>query len=517
MDATGRDQVSSAGRSSSAKEEAHKPTEAAPGIERQDVKAVNVGAATKTSLYKSRDPVYPKRVYGTFRNVKWVVMALTLGVYYILPWIRWDRGPGAPDQAVLVDFGAPRFYFFFIEIWPQEIYYITGLLIMAAVGLFLVTALFGRVWCGYACPQTVWTDLFVWVERIVQGDRAARMRLAKAPWSFDKARKIITTHVIWVLIAIATGGAMVFYFNDAPTLAQNFFTGQAPVPAYLFVGILTFTTYSLGGLMREQVCIYMCPWPRIQAAMIDQDALAVTYRPDRGEPRGPHKKGDTWEGRGHCIDCKQCVVACPMGIDIRDGLQLECIQCALCVDACNSIMDKVDLPRDLIAYDTDVNIARHQAGQPPKYNFVRTRTVFYATILALVTALMLYGLLTRDFLEVNALRDRIPNYVTLSDGSVRNGYTIKIHNMRPTEEQFRVTLEGLDGAQFRLAGDPEDQPTLPTFTAERDRVDTNRLYISVPYEDLPDAEQTPITFRVENIERGTVETARSVFVTGGNQ
>jgi len=514
MDATGRDPVSSERRGAGANEASHMQAEAAPGIERHDVEAVNVGAATKTTLYKAREPIYPKRVYGKFRNAKWAVMAFTLGLYYLLPWIRWDRGPGAADQAVLIDFGAPRFYFFFIEIWPQEIYYITGLLILAAVALFLVTALFGRIWCGYACPQTVWTDLFVWVERLIQGDRNKRMKLAKAPWTFDKARKIITTHAIWILISVATGGALVFYFGDAPTLAQNIFNGSANPAAYIFIGLLTFTTYSLGGLMREQVCIYMCPWPRIQAAMIDQDALAVTYRSDRGEKRGPHKKGATWEGRGHCIDCKQCVVVCPMGIDIRDGLQLECIQCGLCIDACNSIMDKVNLPRGLIANDTDLNIERRLAGQPSRFNFIRTRTVFYATILALVTAVMLYGLLTRDFLEVNALRDRIPNFVMLSDGSVRNGYTIKIHNMHPSEEQFRLTLEGLAGAEFRLAGDPEDRPDLPIFTAQRDRVDTIRLYVSVPPSELPNATQTPITFRVENVERGTVVTARSVFVTG---
>ncbi len=517
MDASGGTQGPSAGRPSSADVEMQDQKEAAPGIARHDVEAVNVGAATKTSLYKAREAVHPKRVYGTFRNVKWAVMIVTLGIYYLLPWVRWDRGPGAPDQAVLVDFGAPRFYFFFIEIWPQEVYYITGLLILAAIGLFFVTALLGRVWCGYACPQTVWTDLFIWVERFVQGDRNARLKLAKAPWTFDKIRKIATTHAIWILIAIATGGAWVFYFNDAPTLAQNLLTGTAHPAAYMFIGVLTFTTYSLGGFMREQVCIYMCPWPRIQAAMIDEDALAVTYRTDRGERRGAHKKGDTWEGRGHCIDCKQCVVACPMGIDIRDGLQLECIQCALCIDACDSIMDKVGLPRGLIAYDTDINITRRQAGEPGRFNFVRHRTVAYAAILAVVGAVMLYGLLSRDLLELNALRDRIPNYVMLSDGSMRNGYTLKIHNMRPTEEEFRVTLEGLEGARFRLVGDSADRDTLPLFTAPRDRVDTIRFYIAVPPDRLPADDQTPITFRIENTERGTVETARSVFVTGGRR
>jgi len=263
--------------------------------------------------------------HGLYRNIKWLALFVLLGIYYITPWIRWDRGPGQPSQAVLVDFENARFYFFFIEIWPQEVYYITGLLILAALGLFLATSLFGRVWCGYACPQTIWTDLFIQVEKFFEGDRNARMKLDKAPWTTKKVFKKTGKHLVWLLIAALTGGAWILYFHDAPTIARDFFTGHAPTTSYVFITLMTFTTYWLAGHMREQVCTYMCPWPRIQAAMIDEDALNVTYRYDRGEPRGAHKKGTSWDDRGDCIDCRQCVAVCPVGIDIRDGLQLECI------------------------------------------------------------------------------------------------------------------------------------------------------------------------------------------------
>ena len=248
-------------------------------------------------LYTPRRQIYPQLAAGKIRTIKWIVLIASLAIYYVLPWLRWDYGVGAPNQAVLADFAGGRFYFFGLTLWPQEVYYITGLLILAALGLFLVTALFGRVWCGYACPQTVWTDLFIAVERLFEGDRNARMRLDKAPWSLDKAWRKIGKHATWLLIAFATGGAWILYWHDAPSLAATFFNGHAPATAYVFAGLLTFTTYALAGTMREQVCTYMCPWPRIQAALTDKTTLTVTYRSDRGEPRGAHKKGDLWEGR----------------------------------------------------------------------------------------------------------------------------------------------------------------------------------------------------------------------------
>jgi cytochrome c oxidase accessory protein FixG len=287
-------------------------------------------------------------------------MILLLSIYYGLPWVRWPRPAGAPDQAVMIDFAHGRFYFFMFDLWPDEVYYFTGLLVVAALGLFLTTAWLGRLWCGYACPQTVWTDLFLYVERLFEGDRAQRMRAATQPMTAQKALRKVGKHAVWLAIAAATGGAWIFYFNDAPTFWQAAISGQASVAAYLFFGVLTFTTYMLAGTMREQVCTYMCPWPRFQGAMIDKHSLQVTYRYDRGEPRGAHRKGDPWEGRGDCIDCKQCVVVCPMGIDIREGSQFECINCALCIDACDEIMTRVERPTGLIGYDSDEAVAAYE-------------------------------------------------------------------------------------------------------------------------------------------------------------
>ena len=247
-------------------------------------------STTTESLYAAPEPIFPKRVSGKFRNLKWLIMLLTLGIYYLTPWIRWDRGPHLPDQAVLVDLAGRRFYFFWIEIWPHEFYFVAGLLIMAGLGLFLFTSALGRVWCGYSCPQTVWTDLFILTERWVEGDRNARIKLHHANWSFNKARLRFTKWTIWALIGVATGGAWVFYFADAPTLAMQFATLTAPKVAWLTVGILTATTFVFGGFLREQVCIYMCPWPRIQGAMMDNDTLTVAYRDWRGEPRGKKKR-----------------------------------------------------------------------------------------------------------------------------------------------------------------------------------------------------------------------------------
>ncbi len=425
--------------------------QAADGVAVIDAAPVN--SAVARQLYKKREPIYPKLVHGKFRVLKWFLLFATLGVYYLLPWVRWQRGPGEPDQAVLVDFAGGRFYFFFIEIWPSELYYVTGLLILAAVGLFLATALFGRVWCGYACPQTVWTDLYIAAERLIEGDRNQRMRLAKAPWTFGKVLKKSSKHAIWLAIAAATGGAWVLYFHDAPTLVPTLFTGDAPASAYLFMGILTFTTYMLAGSMREQVCTYMCPWPRIQAALTDEETLQVTYKRDRGEPRGPHKKGDPWDGRGDCIDCKACVAACPMGIDIRDGAQLECINCALCIDACNDIMSRIDRPKGLIAYDTDKNMIRRTQGDAPKVRLLRSRTVFYGVVFAVVSVVMLTALTTRATVEVNVLRDRTPPFVQLSDGSIRNAYTLKILNKANVEREFAVTIDGAQDIRMEAVGE----------------------------------------------------------------
>ena len=451
------------------------------------------------SLYASRVKVYPKRARGRFRTVKWIVMAVTLGIYYLVPWIRWDRGSYMPNQAVLIDFPSRRFYFFFLEIWPQEFYYVTGLLVLAALTLFLVTSIAGRVWCGYTCPQTVWTDLMIAVERFWQGDRNQRLKLDKAPWSVETLSRKAATHLTWLLIAIATGGAWVFYFADAPTLARQLVTLEAPLIAYLFIGIFTATTYVLGGIAREQVCIYMCPWPRIQGAMFDRDSMLISYRAWRGEPRGPHKAGQTWEGRGDCIDCHQCVAVCPTGIDIRNGPQLECIQCALCIDACNEIMDKVERPRGLIAYDTERNLAA--AGRETIPNrLVRPRTILYAAAIAVVGAIMLTALLLRHDLDVSVLRDRNPLYVKLSDGGVRNGYTVKLLSKLYEPRGLGLGIDGLPGAKLSVIGFENERN--PVVTVPPDELKSVRLYVTLDKQSVAALGGAPKDFNIVVTDAG---------------
>ncbi len=495
-----------------------KRDEAAPGIKKSRWEAKTASTPVKPdSLYKNRTKIFPKRVKGTYRRLKWTALYLLLGIYYIIPFLRWDRGPSAPNQAVLVDFENARFYFFFIEIWPQEVYYITGLLILAAIGLFLASALFGRLWCGFACPQTIWTDLFIAVERFFEGDRNARIKLEKSKWTASKIYKKTAKHIVWLLIAFVTGGAWILYFHDAYDVMGHFFTGGSPMTAYVFVAILTFTTYTLAGFMREQICIYMCPWPRIQAAMTDEEALNVTYRHDRGEPRGPHKKGATWEGRGDCIDCRQCIAVCPTGIDIRKGLQLECIGCSLCIDACDEIMVKIGRPKGLIAFDTSINIKRRQDGQKSAYHLIRARTIAYALIIAAVGSIMLYGLTHRSILDMNVLRDRIPNYVTLSDGSIRNGYTVKVLNKQAKPLILKIEavdlLDNTDGLTVSVVGQQGISDAIVLDVPANETINY-KLYVAIKNVDtLSDRED--FAFRITEIADTTnTQQTPTVFVTG---
>ena len=459
-------------------------------------------------LYKPRTPIYPKLAHGPWRTIKWVLLIVMLAIYYVTPWIRWDRPNGLPDQAVLVDFVGRRFYFFGIQLWPQEVYFITGLLVIGALALFLVSALFGRLWCGYACPQTVWTDLFIHVERAFEGDRNARMRLDAAPWSFNKLWRKTGKHAVWLGVAFGTGGAWIFYFHDAPTLLPAFWTGQAPFTAYFFCGLLTATTYVFAGHMREQVCIYMCPWPRIQGAMLDEHSLQVTYRADRGEPRGPHKKTEDWTGRGDCIDCNQCVVVCPMGIDIRDGSQLECINCGLCIDACDEVMVKVDRPKGLIAYDTDAAVAARQVGKPAVYKFVRARTIYYGVALVLVSGVMVWGLSTRSTLDLHALRDRNPTFVRLQDGAIRNSYTLKIANRSFQPMRLQVRFAGVPGARVSHPGGGSDAALYVTVAPNQ--VQSARVFVTARANALS-AASLPATFEVTTGSATSV--AKTVFLS----
>lgn len=451
-------------------------------------------------LYASRVKIHPKRVKGTFRSLKWTALTVLLGIYYGVPWMRWDRGPGMPDQAILADMAGRRLFFFDVEIWPQEIYYLTGLLILGAVGLFFVTSLFGRVWCGFACPQTVWTDLFMLVERYIEGDRNKRIKLDAQPLNFEKLWRRTTKHAVWLLISVATGGAWIMYFVDAPTLAIEFFTGQSSATVYVFTGIFATTTYLLGGLAREQVCTYMCPWPRFQGAMFDEHSLLVTYEAWRGEPRGKAKH-DVSKDVGDCVDCDLCVNVCPTGIDIRDGQQMQCIGCALCVDACNSVMKKLDRPGDLIRYDSISNMVGRANGKPAKYQFVRMRTVVYALILIAVAAAMVYGLYTRANVEINLQRDRTPMFVRLSDGDIRNGYTLKILNMERLDRTFRLRSVGVAGAYISVIGIEHDGAVSVKLPVKADSVGTFHVFVRAPAGNLSH-ESTELKFVLTDLETG---------------
>jgi cytochrome c oxidase accessory protein FixG len=414
------------------------------------VSIANIEANGTIPLYAPAKKVYPQRISGPFRRLKWRILWFCLAVYYLLPFVRWDRGPNLPHQAVLVDFEHSRFYFFFIELWPQEVYYFTGLLILAALALFLANALFGRVWCGYVCPQTVWTDLFMWVERLIEGDRRDRIRLDTAPWDANKIAKRCVKHGLWIMLAWWTGGAWVLYFADAPALVRDLAMLQAPTGAYIWIGILTFTTYGLAGHMREQVCLYMCPWPRIQAALTDPDSLNVTYRHGRGEPKMSLKEANKARvahiPAGDCIDCLQCVAVCPTGVDIREGSQPGCIQCGLCIDACDAVMTKVNRPIRLIAYDTEQNAERRQQSQAPAYNLIRSRTVLYAGVIVVVGLVMLTALIARPNFAMSVLHVRVPMFVTLADGTTRNGYTLRLSNKWGVIRKINVAVSGIEGA-----------------------------------------------------------------------
>jgi cytochrome c oxidase accessory protein FixG len=437
------------------------------------VQYVTNTADTPPPLYAAREPVFPRRVSGKFRTLKWWIMGVTLAIYYITPWLRWDRGPALPDQAVLIDLANRRFYFFFIEIWPHEFYFVAGLLIMAGLGLFLFTAALGRVWCGYTCPQTVWTDLFILVERWIEGDRNARVRLWNQPWNAEKVRKRAVKFVVWFLIAMATGGAWIFYFADAPTLLRDFFTLEAPPAAYITVGILTATTFTFGGFMREQVCIYMCPWPRIQAAMMDEDTITVAYRDWRGEPRGKHRKAAGAENLGDCIDCNACVNVCPTGVDIRDGQQLGCITCALCIDACDDVMTKIGKPRGLIDYVTlnDIEAEAAGGGHTPVWRRVlRPRILLYTVLWSAIGIGLVAALVVRTDLAFSVEKVRNPVNVVLTDGSVRNAYELRLRNMTGFDRDLRLVVDSDQPIAIELQGMESNLLTVPANATFRQRV-----------------------------------------------
>lgn len=409
--------------------------------------------ARSGELYQARIPIYPRSVRGRFRNLKYAILTLAYGVYFLLPWLRWPR-EGAPNQAVLFDIPGREFHLFDLTVYAQDIFWLAGALIIFAWLLFFVTSALGRVFCGYFCFQTLWTDLFMLIERWVQGDRGARLRLAGRPWGLEKLTKLGLTHLLWLTAAFWTGLTFTLYWADAPVLIREFFVGEAAFAAYATAGLLTATTYVMAGLAREQVCTYMCPYARFQSVMFDRDTYVIAYRDDRGEgDRGRRKLGPglrTREerhaaGYGDCIDCDYCVQVCPTGIDIRDGLQYQCISCGLCIDACDTVMDKLGWPRGLIGYTSE-----REQEEARKPSLVRLKTVGYGTGLILAVAALSWSVATRAPLDVSVTQVRQPLYVTQSDGSIRNSYEITVRNKTAEERRYRFEIAGIESAELDM-------------------------------------------------------------------
>ncbi|NOX69798.1 MAG: cytochrome c oxidase accessory protein CcoG [Gammaproteobacteria bacterium] len=415
-------------------------------------------------LYRSEEKIYPREVKGRFATFRKFSMLMLLGMFYGGPWLEWGG-----RQAVLFDLPARKFYIFGMTMWPQDFIYLALLLIILAVSLFFFTALAGRVWCGFACPQTVWTEAFTWIERLLEGDRNKRMKLDKAPWTFNKIWRKTTKQFLWIALALITGFTFVGYFVDIRALSGHLLTLTAGPWEWFWVIFYGFATYGNAGFMREQVCKYMCPYARFQSAMFDMDTLVIAYDEERGEPRGARRRGTdpSDAGLGACIDCTMCVQVCPTGIDIRDGLQYECIGCAACIDACDQIMDKMDYPRGLIRYSTE-NAILHK-----RYSLIRPRTIVYSLVLTVLVATMVSSIVLREPVILDVLRDRNTLYRDVGRQGIANSYTLRIVNKHNTEHEYVLSVSGLEG--IRIQGET-------TFVVRGESVFTLPTTVTAPHE-----------------------------------
>jgi cytochrome c oxidase accessory protein FixG len=415
------------------------------------------GLEDQLGLYQKRIPIFTRSVKGRFRRFKTTVLMLAYAVYFLLPWLPWSR-LDAPAQAVLFDLPGRRFLIFGLTVYPQDVIWLALLLFIAAIFLFFVTGLVGRAFCGYFCFQTLWTDFFIWIEHKIQGERPARVRLYRQPWDREKLLKVGGTHALWILASFWTGLTFVAYFTYAPQLVVDFFTGQAAAAAYITTGILTLSTYAAAGLMREQICTYVCPYGRFQSVMYEPETLAVHYDARRGEAthgRATARAGQRTlaerheKGLGDCVDCGLCVQVCPVGIDIRDGLQYKCISCGLCIDACNTIMDSFEFPRGLIRYDSEKNLA---AATPtkPKVQWKRLKTIGYGVALLLMIGYLGYSIATRGSFDRAVNQIRQPLYVVLSNGDIRNRYQIRITNKAAADQTYVFSARGIPAGALDL-------------------------------------------------------------------
>ena len=451
------------------------------------------------SFYAPHKKVYPRAIDGMFNRWRWVMVWITQLVFYGLPWLQWGE-----RQMVLFDLGARRFYLFGLVLYPQDFIYLTGLLILSALSLFLFTAVAGRLWCGFTCPQTVYTEIFMWLENRIEGDRSARMRLDKAAWtSPEKLAKKGLKQLAWVSVALWTGFTFVGFFVPIRTLGAEILQWQGGWQLF-WVFFYAFATYGFAGFMREQVCKYMCPYARFQSAMFDEDTLIVTYDSARGEPRGVRSKkvDPKAAGLGDCIDCSLCVQVCPTGIDIRNGLQYECIGCGLCVDACNSVMDKVQYPRGLVRFATQNGMAKGWSSAQMLRRVLRPRVLLYSSVLLALCLALLLSLATRTPLKVDVVRDRASLARIVAGGQLENVYRLQIMNATEGPQRYRIQARGLQGLQVATDGDVEVGPAESRWVAVR---------LQLPYDAAPQGSHT-VHFDVQALGDQAQVSEKSVFI-----
>lgn len=446
-----------------------------------------------SDLYAAREKIYTRSFSGLFRNLRLVGGALLFALYFGTVWLNWNG-----RQAVFWDLPERKFYIFGATFWPQDFILLSALLIICAFGLFFITVFAGRVWCGYTCPQSVFTWVFMWAEKVTEGDRNQRMKLDKAPMSGNKFLRKLAKHSIWLGVSLAIGITFVGYFTPIRQLVPDLLTFQVGGWALFWVGFFTLATYGNAGYLREQVCIYMCPYARFQSVMFDKDTLIVSYDPRRGERRGPRKKEADYKamGLGDCIDCTMCVQVCPTGIDIRDGLQVECIGCAACIDACDTIMDKMNYPRGLISYTTEHNLS----GQ--KTNLVRPRLIGYAVALVAMMGVFAYAVSDRSLVKLDVLKDRVL-YRENEQGRIENVYTLKLMNKGQTEQTFVIEASGLAGLQYEGRSE---------IRIEAGELVTVPVELSVKPEQLPSS-TNDIVFRIKSVDDDSInDEAESRFI-----
>ncbi|MFT5781580.1 MAG: cytochrome c oxidase accessory protein FixG [Pseudomonas sp.] len=451
----------------------------------KDVTPIPAKGSNTVDLYASRATTYTRAFTGLFRNIRMVSGAGLFLLYFGTVWLNWgDR------QAIWWDLPGRKFYIFGATFWPQDFMLLSCLLIICAFGLFFITVYAGRVWCGYTCPQSVWTWIYMWCEKVTEGDRNQRIKLDKESMSRNKLLRKTAKHTLWLLIGLLTGLTFVGYFAPIRDLISQLLDGSADGWAYFWVGFFTLATYGNAGWLREQVCIYMCPYARFQSVMFDKDTLIVSYDPRRGEHRGPRKKTADYkaEGLGDCIDCTMCVQVCPTGIDIRDGLQIECIGCAACIDACDSIMEKMDYPKGLISYTTEHNLS----GQ--KTQLVRPRLIAYAVVLLMMMGLFAYAVNIRPLVQLDVSKDRVL-FRENENGEIQNVYTLKIMNKDQVDHVYKIKVEGLDDLHF------EGKHTVELAAGE---ILTIPVELSIEPEKLPSSANTVI-FSVSAVDAPNME------------